>query len=71
MPGTRDGKYEQFLVFCKSVNGAREEANNYVLPPGSYFGASNFEDDGVSFEEKIADLTSNLKKQFEETIALQ
>jgi type I restriction enzyme M protein len=67
----KEGDYEDVPGFCKSATHAEVEANNYVLTPGRYVGAGDIEDDGVSFEQKIADLTSSLKKQFEASIALQ
>jgi len=42
-----------------------------VLTPGRYVGAEEQEDDGVPFEEKIAELTAKLYEQFEEARRLE
>jgi len=38
-----------------------------VLTPGRYVGAAEIEDDGIPFEEKMADLTQTLYRQMEES----
>ena len=60
------GKYEDILGFCKSATLKDIEKNNFILTPGRYVGIPEEEDDGEPFEEKMARLTSELKKQFEE-----
>jgi len=42
-----------------------------VLTPGRYVGAEEVEDDGVPFEEKMAELTKKLSQQFEEAHRLE
>jgi len=42
-----------------------------VLTPGRYVGAAAVEDDGVPFEEKMAELTATLYRQFEEAETLE
>jgi type I restriction enzyme M protein len=55
----------------KQATMAEVEANNFVLTPGRYVGTEEVEDDGVSFDEKVAEITGNLKTQFEQSIQLQ
>jgi len=43
------------------------KANDFVLTPGRYVGAAEIEDDGIPFEEKMADLTQTLYRQMEES----
>ncbi len=63
----KDGAYEDQPGFCKAATLDEIKANGYVLTPGRYVGASEIEDDGVPFEEKMADLTQTLYRQMEES----
>jgi type I restriction enzyme M protein len=65
------GKYKDIQGFCKSASIKEVEANNFVLTPGRYVGTEEIEDDGVSFDEKIAAITGNLKEHFEKSVELQ
>ena len=65
------GKYEDVAGFCKSAIIKEVEANNFVLTPGRYVGTEEVEDDGVSYEEKVKVISTNLKEQFEKSIDLQ
>ncbi|MBN2589583.1 MAG: SAM-dependent DNA methyltransferase [Sedimentisphaerales bacterium] len=40
--------------------------HNYVLTPGRYVGIKEEEDDGIPFEEKMKQLTTELADQIEE-----
>ena len=42
-----------------------------MLTPGRYVGVEEQEDDGVPFEEKMAELTAKLYDQFEESRRLE
>ncbi len=66
-----DGKYEDIQGFCKSATLKEVEENNYVLTPGRYVGAEDVEDDGISFEDKVAEISQNLTAHFKESIELQ
>jgi type I restriction enzyme M protein len=66
-----DGKYEDIQGFCKSATIKEVEENNYVLTPGRYVGTEDIEDDGVSFEDKVAEISQNLSEHFKESIELQ
>jgi type I restriction enzyme M protein len=66
-----DGKYEDIQGFCKSATIKEVEENNYVLTPGRYVGTEDIEDDGISFEEKVAEISQNLSAHFKESIELQ
>jgi type I restriction enzyme M protein len=66
-----DGNYEDIQGFCKSSTLTELEANNYVLTPGRYVGTEDIEDDGISFEDKVAAISEKLKSHFEESILLQ
>jgi len=65
--GEKDaGKYEDIPGFCKSATLEEIEAHGHVLTPGRYVGAEEIEDDGVSFEEKMAELSAELFEQMAE-----
>jgi len=66
-----DGNYEDIQGFCKSATLSEVEANNYVLTPGRYVGTEDIEDDGISFEYKVAVISEKLKSHFEESVLLQ
>lgn len=57
-------KYEDISGFCKSATLDEIKKNGYVLTPGRYVGLSDIEDDGVSFEEKMQKLSSELREAF-------
>lgn len=63
--------YENQLGFCFSAKLADIETHDFVLTPGRYVGATEQEDDGIPFAEKMADLTSKLKDQFAESNKLE
>ncbi len=65
------GTYEDVQGFCKSATLMEVEENNFVLTPGRYVGTEEVEDDGISFEEKVTEITSNLTSQFAKSIELQ
>ncbi len=66
-----DGDYEDIQGFCKSSTIQEVEDNNFVLTPGRYVGTEDVEDDGVSFEDKVAVISENLKSHFEQSVELQ
>lgn len=64
-----DGKkvnYEDVLGFCKSAKLEEIEKHGFILTPGRYVGVEEEEDDGIPFEDKMKELTSELSKQMEE-----
>ncbi|MDD2627266.1 MAG: class I SAM-dependent DNA methyltransferase [Clostridia bacterium] len=63
----KNENYEDILGFCKSSTKKEVQESNSLLTPGRYVGTEEVEDDGVSFEERMTTLTSELKKQFEES----
>lgn len=65
------GEYADIPGFCKAATLEEVRANNYGLMPGRYVGTEEAEDDGVPFEEKMIDLTSQLADQFSKGIELQ
>ena len=48
------GEYRGVPGFCKSATTDEIREHGYVLTPGRYVGAAEIEDDGVPFEEKMA-----------------
>nr|MBF0682421.1 N-6 DNA methylase [Pseudomonas sp.] len=62
--------YEDVPGFCKSATLDEIKANDYVLTPGRYVGAAEVEDDGVLFEEKMAELSQTLYRQMKESAKL-
>jgi len=70
--GEKDaGKYEDVPGFCKSATTDEIREHGYVLTPGRYVGAAELEDDGVPFEEKMAELSATLYEQFAEADRLE
>lgn len=63
----KDGDYEDRPGFCKAASLDEIKANDCVLTPGRYVGAAAVEDDGVTFEEKMAGLTQALYRQINES----
>ena len=57
-------EYEDISGFCKSANLEDIKKFNYVLTPGRYVGLTDVEDDGISFEEKMAKLSNELRESF-------
>ncbi len=63
--GEKDAeKYEDVSGFCKSASLEEIKKNGYVLTPGRYVGLADIEDDGISFEEKMEKLSSELRDAF-------
>ncbi|MEH6499519.1 MAG: class I SAM-dependent DNA methyltransferase [Pseudoalteromonas distincta] len=62
--------YEDVPGFCKSATLDEIKTNDYVLTPGRYVGAADVEDDGVLFEEKMAELSQTLYRQMKESAKL-
>lgn len=63
-------KYEDQPGFCKSATLEEIAKNDFVLTPGRYVGAVEVEDDGIPFEENMAELTSTLYQQMKESANL-
>ena len=61
-----DDSYQDVAGFCKVATIDEHKDNNFVLTPGRYVGTEEQEDDGIPFEEKMADLTSKLAEQMQE-----
>lgn len=59
----KDGKYEDVKGFCKSAKMDEVDKHKFILTPGRYVGIPDEEDDGISFEEKMASLTKELEVQ--------
>ena len=66
-----DENYENVKGFCYSATTEEIKSNDYVLTPGRYVGVEETEDDGVPFEEKMKNITSELSRQFEESHKLE
>jgi type I restriction enzyme M protein len=65
--GEKDaGQYDDQAGFCKSATLKEIEAHGHVLTPGRYVGAVEIEDDGIPFEEKMAELSAELYEQMAE-----
>ncbi len=62
--------YEDIAGFCKVSSTEEIKENNYVLTPGRYVGTEEQEDDGIPFEEKMAELTLKLSEQMKESAKL-
>jgi type I restriction enzyme M protein len=60
------GKYEDVPGFCKSATLEEVRKQGHILTPGRYVGFPEEEDDGIPFDEKMKELTAQLKEQMEE-----
>ena len=70
--GKKDvGEYKDVPGFCKSVSTEEIKEHGYVLTPGRYVGAAEIEDDGIPFEEKMAELSATLYEQLAEAAQLE
>lgn len=65
------GEYRDVPGYCKSVDIGEIREHGYVLTPGRYVGAAEVEDDGILFEEKMAELSVRLYGQFAEAEKLE
>lgn len=55
-----DGVYADVLGLCKVSNIAEIESKGWSLTPGAYVGVAPVEDDGVNFEERMAEIHREL-----------
>lgn len=58
--------YEDIAGFCKSASLEEIKEHDFVLTPGRYVGIATEEDDGIPFEDKMAELIATLSKQMEQ-----
>ena len=63
--------YEDEAGFCASVSFEQIEKHDFILTPGRYVGATEQEDDGEPFADKMARLTGQLSVQFAESDRLE
>lgn len=62
--------YQDIAGYCKSATLEEIKSNDYVLTPGRYVGAADIEDDGISFETKMTELSKTLYNQMQQAEAL-
>lgn len=55
-----DGEYQDVLSLCKAATLAEIEEKGWSLTPGAYVGVAPIEDDGVDFEERMAEIHKEL-----------
>lgn len=55
-----DGEYQDILGLCKAATLAEIEEKGWSLTPGAYVGVAPIEDDGVDFEERMAEIHKEL-----------
>ncbi len=55
-----EGKYEDVLGLCKVADIEFIEEKGWSLTPGAYVGVAPMEDDGVDFEERMAEIHREL-----------
>lgn len=65
------GEDVQKLGYAHEAELAEIEQNNFVLTPGRYVGLEEVEDDGIPFEERMEDLTSELGDLLNESHKLE
>ena len=64
------GEYADVPGFCKSATLEDIRRHGHVLTPGRYVGATDLEDDGEPFEEKMARLSAQWREQQQEATRL-
>jgi len=62
--------YENIKGYCKAASIEDIQKHAHVLSPGRYVGIPDEEDDGISFEDKMAALTATLKLQMDKEAQL-
>ena len=62
--------YEDIKGYCKSATIEEIQKHKHVLTPGRYVGIPDEENDGIPFEDKMADLSATLKEQMEKEAKL-
>ena len=62
--------YKDIKGYCKSATIEEIQKHKHVLTPGRYVGIPDEEDDGIPFEDKMADLSATLKEQMEKEAKL-
>lgn len=67
----RDGELEEEKGFSKAATIDEIAEQDFILTPGRYVGIADAEEDDEPFDEKMARLTSELAKCFEESNRLQ
>lgn len=60
------GSYADVLGFCASTNLAAIELQDFTLSPARYVGAAKDEEDGIAFEERMAELMEALEAEMAE-----
>lgn len=66
-----DGTLEDQKGFCAVVTTEEIAKQDYILTPGRYVGIEEQQEDGEPFEEKMARLTSELSKLFDQSHKLE
>lgn len=62
-----EGEYRDILGLCKIATISEIEGKNWTLTPGAYVGVAPVEDDGVNFEERMAEIHRELLSLQEES----
>lgn len=55
-----EGEYQDVFGLCKAATLAEIEKKGWSLTPGAYVGVAPIEDDGVDFEERMAEIHKEL-----------
>ena len=66
-----DDGYEDVAGEFYSATNEEIAKQEYILTPGRYVGTAEEEDDGISFKEKMDELTATLSEQFKESARLE
>ena len=66
-----NGNLEEVQGYSKAATIEEMAKQDYILTPGRYVGIEEEEDDGIPFEEKMENLTTELSSLFEESRKLE
>jgi type I restriction enzyme M protein len=69
--GVSPVSYADIPGFCKSATTLEIAEHGHILTPGRYVGATDVEEGGEPFEEKMPRLVAELKAQFAESAKLE
>jgi type I restriction enzyme M protein len=67
---SKANSYQDIAGYCKSATLEEIKAKDYVLSPSRYVGTVDIEDDGISFETRMAELSKTLYSQMQQAEAL-
>jgi type I restriction enzyme M protein len=66
-----ESEYEDIAGYCSTADIEEIAENDYNLIPGRYVGVGELQDDGIAFEPRMEELSSELRREFRDANELQ